>query len=229
VSFLVPIIPFATPLTSDSRQSRRILHGVIYLHRITDDRVGGTARQAFKAFLKLCGNQALENVALVTTMWDRPEVRRNRVTYEAREKELLRDRNFFKPAIELGAQVFRHSNSKSSADRIISRLLGNTPVYLGVQQELARGRDIKDTEAGRAALEILRSQTERCQQDIEEWDSEIKEAKRQKDRRALDEAKAEREEAAKEKKAANKEIKNFSKNFDKKLDAAVKEFEETDS
>jgi hypothetical protein len=114
---------FCNKLTLNSHQCHRTLHGAIYLHRITDDRIGGTGRRAFKAFSRLCANQALEHVILVTTMWDKPEVKQSKVTYEAREKELLQDWNFFKPAIELGAQVFRHSNSKLSADRIISQLL----------------------------------------------------------------------------------------------------------
>jgi hypothetical protein len=199
---------------------------VIYLHRITDDKAGGTARRAFRAFLKLCGSKALKNVAIVTTMWDKPEVKRNRATYEAREKELLRDRNFFRAAIEDGAKAYRHSNTKTSADKIISRILDNTPVYLSVQEELAKGRNIKDTEAGNEAMEVLNSQIEKYQQEIKEWDVEIEEGKKQRDQQALDEAKKERDIAAKEKKATTKEMKDFSKNFRKKRDIAVKEFEE---
>jgi hypothetical protein len=93
-------------------------------------------------------------------MWDKPEVRRSKVTYETREQELLQDWNFFKPTIEKGAQVFRHSNSKLSADRIISQLLDSTPVKVVQSTERNRIRKRADySEAGTNGtwLQLIRS------------------------------------------------------------------------
>ena len=45
------------------------LSGLLYLHRITDDRVGGMALKNLSMFQKLVGDHNMQNVILVTTMW----------------------------------------------------------------------------------------------------------------------------------------------------------------
>src|SRR6187551_1946358 len=46
------------------------LRGIIYLHRITDPKVQGSTLNNFIMFKEICGREALENVILLTTMWD---------------------------------------------------------------------------------------------------------------------------------------------------------------
>ena len=50
-------------------EARRLLAGVVYLHRISDRRVGGVAKRNFSMFRKLCGESTLKNAVIVTTMW----------------------------------------------------------------------------------------------------------------------------------------------------------------
>ena len=45
------------------------LKGIIYLHRITDVKMAGSALANFNLFRDLCGDQALSNTILLTTMW----------------------------------------------------------------------------------------------------------------------------------------------------------------
>jgi hypothetical protein len=45
--------------------------GIIYLHRISDVRMQASAKKNLFMFKKLCGDDALKNVILATTMWDR--------------------------------------------------------------------------------------------------------------------------------------------------------------
>lgn len=45
------------------------LKGIIYMHRITDNRMSGSAQRYFEMFMRLCGDHNLENVVLLTTMW----------------------------------------------------------------------------------------------------------------------------------------------------------------
>lgn len=47
------------------------LKGIIYLHRITDPKMQGSALRNFQMFQKICGENALGNVILLTTMWDK--------------------------------------------------------------------------------------------------------------------------------------------------------------
>ena len=53
----------------ENRKSK--LDGIIYMHRITDQRMGGTAQTNLFTFQKLCGQKALTNVTLATTKWER--------------------------------------------------------------------------------------------------------------------------------------------------------------
>ena len=100
------------------RESR--LSGIIYLHSISDKRFTGVAGRNFNIFRKLCGDAALANVVLVTNMWGEvsPEVG------EARESEL--SGNFFKPVLDLGAQMVRHHNTVHSAHDVIRRITWST-------------------------------------------------------------------------------------------------------
>ena len=63
------------------------LSGIIYMHRISDFRVGGVSRRNLSMFRKLCGDETLRNVALVTNMWSEVTSERG----AARERELRTD------------------------------------------------------------------------------------------------------------------------------------------
>src|SRR5207249_2436104 len=60
------------------------LTGIIYLHRITDPRIQGSAMRNLRMFKKLCGSDSLGKVVLATTWWGKvdAEIGANR------EKEL---------------------------------------------------------------------------------------------------------------------------------------------
>ena len=46
------------------------LSGIIYLHRITDDRVGGMSRRNLRMLQNLVGADKMANVLLVSTRWE---------------------------------------------------------------------------------------------------------------------------------------------------------------
>ncbi len=48
----------------------QLLSGVIYLHRITNTRVAGSARRALHVFQRICGEDNYKNVILATTFWN---------------------------------------------------------------------------------------------------------------------------------------------------------------
>lgn len=51
------------------QHSGRKLSGQICMHCIIDVRMGGVSRRNMNMFRKLCGDETLQNVALVTNMW----------------------------------------------------------------------------------------------------------------------------------------------------------------
>ena len=94
-------------------------------------------------FRELCGDAALRNVVIVTNMWGEvsPE--------DGLDRENQLSSKFFKPVLDLGAQMARHYNSIRSAHEIIRRILKNRPMPLRIQRELVDEHlDIADTAAG---------------------------------------------------------------------------------
>ena len=169
----------------------QFLNGVIYLHRISDNRMSGSALRNFRFFEQLCGPDAIKNCAIVTNMWNMVE----RDIAESREHELFARDDFFKRAIDGGAKKFRHlDNTKESAHSVIKPLLANKPVPLRIQTELSDPKtSIANTTAGAALLGELAELTRKHEEEMRELEADLEEAKRENDLQAtreLEEAKA---------------------------------------
>ena len=161
------------------------LAGIIYIHRISDERFTGISVRNFKMFRKLCGESTLKNVVIVTNMWGKVE----QSVGEAREQELTEI--YFKPALDKNAQLARHHNTTRSSHDIIRRIMKNDPAPLRIQQELVdEGKNIKDTAAGEAVNEELNMLIRRHQAEMSSLREEMRQALKEKDeetRRELEE------------------------------------------
>ena len=124
------------------------LAGVIYIHRISDFRMGGISTRNFRMFRQLCGDTTLKNVVIVTNMWGEVE----REMGEAREAELAGKDKFFKPALDKGALMLRHENTRDSAYNILKQIIQNHPIPLQIQREIVDEK--KDCSQTVAADEI---------------------------------------------------------------------------
>ena len=93
------------------------LAGILYFHRITDNRVAGTPLKNLRMFEKLCGKNAFGNIILTTTMWDNIDD----ATGQEREKELRG--LYWKSMIELGSTTVRYRNTRDSACEILGNIL----------------------------------------------------------------------------------------------------------
>ncbi|KAI0080954.1 hypothetical protein K474DRAFT_1572730, partial [Panus rudis PR-1116 ss-1] len=139
------ILRYIADFLATTYESGRKLNGVIFLHRISDYRMGGVARKNFRLFKKLCGDDSLKHVVIVTNMWGdvKPDVG------ERREKELAQNDLFFKPALDKGAILVRHDNTIDSAHRIIREIMGFPPEPLSIQREIVdQNKTIAETSAG---------------------------------------------------------------------------------
>ena len=151
------------------------LSGVIYVHRISDNRFGGITGRNFNMFRKLCGESSLKNVILVTNMWKQDSQEIN----EAREAEL--SSKFFKLALDKGAQMVRHHNTTQSAHDIVRGIVKNHPVVLQIQLELVDERkDILKTAAGEAVKQEFNEEMRRHQAELKAVREEMKEALKKK-------------------------------------------------
>jgi len=176
-----------------------MLAGVIFVHRISDNRFTGIAQRNFKMFRELCGDTNLKNIILVTNMWGMvtPDVG------EAREMELTN--RFFKPALDKGAQMTRHQNTEQSAHDIIRMIMKNRLVVLQIQQELAGERtDIINTAAGEVVNEELKEQIRKHREEWQAAQDQILRALKEKDEQT-------RQEMAEEARRLRKEMEKMKK------------------
>ena len=126
-----------------------LLTGLLFLHRISDNRMTGTSARNTHMFEMLCGIGALQNVTLVTTMWDVVD----KATGTEREKELRT--NFWKPMISSGSRIARFDSTSQSAWDILGQLPG-VKCPLQLQTEMVdEGKSLIQTAAGSALFQFL--------------------------------------------------------------------------
>ncbi|TEB19747.1 hypothetical protein FA13DRAFT_1593346, partial [Coprinellus micaceus] len=146
------------------------LAGVIYIHRISDFRMGGISTRNFRMFRELCGDSSLKNVVILTNMWG--EV--NKEVGEARERELANDDLFFRPVLEKGAKMIRHDHTIASAQKVLRYFFNTRPAVLQIQREIVdEKKDILQTAAGEELNKALIEQMQRHKREMadlqEEW------------------------------------------------------------
>ena len=127
--------------------------GIIYVHRITDNRMTGSAHRNLQMFGRLCGDIPLPRTCLVTTMWD---LVKDQAVAEQREAQLTGD--FWRVLIKGGATAHKFSNTPTSAWSIVGELLSLEKVGddLLLQEELVKQeKRLNETEAGKAIYNRL--------------------------------------------------------------------------
>lgn len=149
------------------------LSGLLYLHRITDDRVGGTAMKNLRMFQKLVGNDSMKNVVLVTTMWGKLQQSDDG---DARVEQLIETGKFWGGMITSGARHERYDGTEADALRITQMILDNTPRKLQIQNELDQGRELADTAAGKEVADRLETLKAQHAKEIAELNKEINQA-----------------------------------------------------
>ena len=156
--------------------------------------MGGSSLKNLRMFKKLCGAQGLSCVVLATTMWSHvtPE------DGERRESELITKQDFWGEMIKQGSTVMRQDQDEVSAIKIIQYILGKRRrMVLDIQEEMASGKTLDETSAGReleAELERMRKQHEAEMRELRE---DMIEAQKQNDRRSQEEIAAIRAELQK--------------------------------
>ncbi|KZP07743.1 hypothetical protein FIBSPDRAFT_1052802 [Athelia psychrophila] len=164
------------------------LSGVIYMHRISDVRVGGISRRNFSMFRKLCGDDSLKNVALVTNMWSEVDP----AVGDAREAELRSKDIFFKPVLDKHAQLLRHDGTLATAQAIVAQIVDNHPMALRIQEELVdEHKDISETAAGTELNRELAEQARKHKEELKLIREEMQVAIKERDEETRQELEAE--------------------------------------
>lgn len=129
-----------------------LLSAIVYLHRVTDKRVTGSSMKNLRLFRKLCGEDNMANVVLVTTMWEDIDP----VKGAANERELCGTGSFWATMLAQGASTVRYNNDRGRALEIIQDVVRKSPVALKIQRELVDERiPLIDTDAGAYVNEEL--------------------------------------------------------------------------
>ncbi|KAH7338422.1 kinase-like domain-containing protein [Rhizoctonia solani] len=195
-----------------SYQDGHKLTGVIYLHRISDIRVGGISRRTFQILRGLCGQETLTNVLIVTNMWsDPPNAKELR-----NEKQLQDNPKFFQPAIAAGARMVRrpYKDSKSAHD-IIRMLLDKPPVTMKFQRQIVdEGEGFYATDAALVLGEELAKMEKRHIEEIEAVKEELRLAREQNNTQAQLELREFLEQAVAESTRLSKEIRSLREGFE---------------
>ncbi|KAJ8077694.1 hypothetical protein PM082_002127 [Marasmius tenuissimus] len=173
------ILAMLTTYLARMYEGKRTLTGVIYLHRISDTRVGGMSTKNFRVFRELCGEDTLKNVAIVTNRWEEVPPAKG----AAREEELRTRDLFFKVAIDKGAQLVRHQNTSESAATILRDMVtNNAPLPLLIQEEMVdKNKQLSDTAVGQFLSLDLSEQMQRLKNEVERLQNELKSLKENRD------------------------------------------------
>ena len=160
------------------------LAGLIYLHRITDVRMQGSALKNLHMFQKLCGEGCLPNIVLATTMWGNLE--KSGMDFKAgieRERTLVSDDRFWGRMVKGGSHIVRHDGSAESARDIVSYLLSQRgPVVLDIQRDMVdQHKTLDETAAGQFIQQEHMAVRQRYERDLAELQAEMEEAKKDKD------------------------------------------------
>lgn len=158
-----------------SYKASKRLSGLIYLHRISDPIMQGSAKRNLFMFQKLCGQECFSQIVLVTTMWAHV----SEAIGARREQELIREHDFWGLMIKRGSQTMRHrdQHDRSSALAILGTIIRNRrELKLRIQDEMTcKGLELEQTEAGQQVdsdtLELQkkhRAEIEELQRDKEE-------------------------------------------------------------
>jgi len=148
------------------------LRGIIYMHRITDNKMQGSAQRYFEMFKRLVGDQNLGNIVLLTTMWN--QLKDEGVGLQ-RDQQLRED--FWNVMEQKGSQIRSYKGSKHQAEAIVCRLMRKRSIILDIQRELVdEGKTLEQTTAGELVLPRLEEAIENTKNQIVEFDRRIAKA-----------------------------------------------------
>ncbi|KAF9765717.1 hypothetical protein IL306_001984 [Fusarium sp. DS 682] len=164
---------------TDSYKHQIRLHGIIYLHRISDVRMQGSAKKNLVTFKELCGEDALKKVVLASTMWD--IVPAEKAT--KREQELKDTPEFWGWMLSKGSSIHRYNNTTESARQIILSLAGhNAPIATDLQKQMVdEGKSLDETSAGQGLKSELLKERQKWTKERQELQALIKAAKKKHD------------------------------------------------
>ncbi|OTA93385.1 hypothetical protein M434DRAFT_395648 [Hypoxylon sp. CO27-5] len=156
--------------------------GVIYMHRITDNRISGSSVRNLEILRKLCGPDAFPRIVLTSSMWD-SAAQDPVLLQEAfdREEQLKSMGNFWGSLYHGGSHIIRWMGDRESAFGAIRYLMDFNDAHgstaLKIQKELVdEEKSLDATEAGRILRDGFAQALVKQQGELEDLSSELSHA-----------------------------------------------------
>ncbi|GJJ78402.1 hypothetical protein EMPS_10761 [Entomortierella parvispora] len=154
--------------------------GILYLHNILENRVRGSALKNLQIFEKLCGEDSLQNVVMLTNRWGMMD------EDQALEREEELKTEYWNLYLAAGCKVDRYRD-KSDLDRIFESILCYRPAVLQIQRETVElNKPLDETAAGEVVNAELAKQ-EQIQREALEAMAEIQDRNTQEMKAAVEE------------------------------------------
>ena len=151
-------------LESSFRSGTR-LNGLIYLHRIIDPKMQGSALNNMRMFRKLCGPDCFGNIILATTFWD--DVPEDLGTQ--REEELKSNDEFWGKMVKKGSEVVRLGQDKESGMKLLIEIAKKSKITLHSQHEMVdENKSAQETAAAQSIHAEILKQREEFERRIEQ-------------------------------------------------------------
>ena len=171
-----------------SYRAGRQLSGIIYLHRIVDPRMQGSALRNMRMFRKLCGPDCYKNVVLATTFWNKV----SEATGQEREKELMTKDEFWGQMVKKESRVVRLGRDKDSALGVIGLIEQNDKITLQAQKELVLEKKSRDETAAAVlvneeAKKLERERQRKLAKERDEAERQLKAKEAERERKAKEE------------------------------------------
>ena len=130
-------------LEKSYRKGQR-LSGLLYLHRIIDNREKGSSLRNLKMFKKLCGEQNFPNVVLGITWWDQEDAE----IAASREKILRETPEFWGDMVARGSRMVRIPRDRKGCLDLLLDIAQNSTTTLQIQEEMVnQQKSTKETSA----------------------------------------------------------------------------------
>ncbi|KAK3357920.1 P-loop containing nucleoside triphosphate hydrolase protein [Lasiosphaeria hispida] len=152
-----------------------LLDGLILLHPITANRVGGTERKRTRLLQTILGENAYKRVIIATTMWD--DLRDDDGKFAHRMQGRIDNGEVWSEMHSKGAAVLRHDNTKESAHQIVRLIIQKSDaekggVELQLQKELVdvKGK-VSRTTVGKEVKQDLKNRLQSLNNNLKDLDS----------------------------------------------------------
>lgn len=166
------------------------LTGIVYLHKITDNRMSGSSILNLNMFKKLCGEHIYPHIVLATTMWGILRGSEENVQKgEDAMKELVARPDWWGLMYDRGSKIVKHDGDRESALSIVRSLVTSRDrdMVLTIQHELVVEKvTLENTGAGRQLESHIREACAKLEDKIKDLDESYRVALEERDAQLAD-------------------------------------------